>query len=154
MHPTLYFLRSSESKIVKDFAPLAHPTLDNNTMYYDLYGLSSKDLGLYALVENKIAGAIWSRKLNNEETPTLSLAVLKEFQGEEIASAMMEQFLLEASAVEGLLKVDSYNKQEKINFYVKFGFELQENSSMMFKTLEEKELVRPTDGYNPSRWMD
>jgi len=154
MKPTLYFLRSSESKIVQDMTKHAHPDADNLDIYYNLYGLTTNDLGLYALVENKIAGAIWSRQLHNEETPTLSLAILPEFREKGIEAAMMEQFLLEAASMYTTLKVNSYNNEESNNFYKKFGFLNIEESSMMQKGFEKKEVVRPTDGYDPRRWMD
>jgi len=87
MTPALYFLRSSESKIVKDMTKYAHPQNENLDIYYDFYGLTSKDLGLYALVDGVIAGAIWTRKFD-EITPTLSLAVVPEFRAKGVATAI------------------------------------------------------------------
>ena len=154
MTPTLYFLRSSESKIVQDMTKYAHPDTDNLDIYYNFYGLTTKDLGLYALVDNKIAGAIWSRQLNNEETPTLSLGILPEFREKGIETAMMEQFLLEAASVYTTLKVDTYNNEESNNFFTKFGFTSNKELNMMEKEFEKQEVVRPTDGYDPRKWMD
>ena len=154
MAPTLYFLRSSESKIVKDMTQYAHPKSDNLNIYYDFYGLTTKDLGLYALVENKIAGAIWSRRLGQEETPTLSLGILPEFREKGIATAMMEQFLLEAASQFTSLKVNTYNNEKSNKFYIKHGFTNIKGSNIMEKSFEKQEVVRPTDGYDPRRWMD
>lgn len=165
MTPTLYFLRSSESKIVKDMTHYIYPDLEDNTIYSDFYGLTAKDLGLYALVDNKIAGAIWSRRLNashkskayiNEQTPVLSIYVFPEFRAQGIGSAMMQQFLLEAGEVCEQLSIEvKYNKQT-IDFFSKFDFvETQEcDVFTMIKKLEKKDIVRPTDGYDPTRWMD
>ncbi len=71
---TLYFLRSSEQKITTDMLQysmrldeLAYSTSDFPALdiYEKFYGLSTKDLGLYALVENKISGAVWIRLLKS-----------------------------------------------------------------------------------------
>ena len=154
MTPTLYFLRSSENKIVQNMLPLAHPQQDNLNIYSDFYGLTSNDLGLYALVESTIAGAIWSRRLNNEEIPTLSIALLEEFRQKGIASAMMKQFLLEAAAEYDAIKIESYNSHSLIKFLKKFDFVQVDNSTLMVKELKREEIVRPSDGYDPKRWMD
>lgn len=155
MSKELYFLRSSESKIVTDMVKYAHPQSDEDlSIYTDYYGLTSKDLGLYALVNNKIAGAIWTRELHNDrETPVLSMAVSPEFLEENIDVFMMEQFLQEAAASYEQIQVRS-NVKELIKFYEDFGFERINNSSTFIKKLEKKEVVRPTDGYDPRRWMD
>jgi len=152
MTPTLYFLRSSESKIAKDMTKYAHKEANNLNIYYDFYGLTSKDLGLYALVDNIIVGAIWTRELESK-TPYLSLAVKPEHRGFGIATAMIKQFLVEISAVSEVLIAETYENETLIKFYTKFGF-TQEKSSLMQKTLEKKEIVRPTDGYDPRKWMD
>jgi ribosomal protein S18 acetylase RimI-like enzyme len=159
----LYFLRSSEQKIVNDMLKYAHNYTDDLAKYSDFYGLTQKDLGLYALVDNKIAGAIWSRKLLkehfsagfvDENTPVISMAVLPEFRDKGIGSFMMEQFLQEAGSVYEQVSIFVDNNEKTINFYKKFGFELIEDKKIMVKKLEKKEIIRPTDGYDPTRWMD
>jgi ribosomal protein S18 acetylase RimI-like enzyme len=152
MTPTLYFLRSSENKIVENMLAYAHPHQENRNIYSDFYGLTTKDLGLYALVDNKIAGAIWSREI--DETPSISLAVLPEFQNKGIANAMLGQFLQEAAVVYETMKIESYGDANNIKLLEKFGFIAEEDSSLMRIVLEKKELVRPSDGYDPRRWMD
>ena len=165
MTPTLYFLRSSESKIVKDMSKYAHPDLENSDIYNDFYGLTAKDLGLYALVDNKIAGAIWSRKLNaehnavaftDEQTPVLSISVLPEYRGQGIGKHMMHQFLLEAGEVCEGLSVAVVDDNRVVNFFENFDFVRVKTSEpiIMKKELEQKEIQRPTDGYDPSKWMD
>ncbi|MDQ7044019.1 MAG: GNAT family N-acetyltransferase [Sulfurimonas sp.] len=152
MTPTLYFLRSSESKIVQDMTKYAHKETTKFNLYYDAYGLTPKDLGLYALVESAIVGAIWTRELQNE-TPSLSLAILPEHRSKGVATAMMEQFLLEAGVVYEELHVETYGEAKLISFYEKFGFTPLEET-IMIKKLEKKELTRPSDGYDPRKWMD
>lgn len=183
MNPTLYFLRSTEQKIVTDMLHYAYRLDELNrtvanipelSIYNEFYGFTRKDLGLYALVNNEIAGAIWSRKLNvehnsqafvDEQTPVISMAVLPKFRDQKIGSAMLEQFLLEAAALYDQLCVSVLQDSKAINFYKKFGFEiLEDNSSKsivdnkptftLLKKLEKKELTRPSDGYDASRWMD
>ena len=152
MKPILYFLRSSESKIVKDMTQYAHKKSDNLNIYYDFYGLTAKDLGLYALVDNVIAGAIWTRKLDGE-VPILSMAVLSEYRSKGIGTAMMEQFLVEAGAVSEEMQVETYGNKGLVNFYEKFGFSKIDKTTMK-KTFQKQEIVRPSDGYDPRRWMD
>ena len=152
MSKELYFLRSSEQKIVNDMAKHAYPQdMDNLNIYTDFYGLTSKDLGLYALVDNEIAGAIWSRELNN--IPALSVAILPKFKQKGIGTFMMEQFLQEAASVYEQVNINISHKPASIKFYEKFGFERLDNN-ILTKKLELKEVVRPTDGYDPRRWMD
>ncbi len=153
MTPTLYFLRSSESKIAKDMTPYAHKQADNLNIYYDFYGLTPKDLGLYALLDNTIVGAIWTRELESK-TPKLSLAVKPEHRKKGVARAMMEQFLLEAGVVYETLETETYGEVSLMSFYEKYGFTQVQDSTLMIKDLEKKELIRPSDGYDPKKWMD
>jgi len=152
MTPTLYFLRSSENKIVQNMLAFAHPTLKDTKVYSEFYGFTSKDLGLYALVDNKITGAIWSREIQG--VPTISLTVLPEFRQQGIANAMLTQFLQEAGVLYDSLVIESYAKEENIALLEKFGFIKEENSSLLQIRLERKEVQRPSDGYDPRRWMD
>ena len=153
MSRELYFLRSSEQKIVNDMVKYAHPKDSKElSKYTEFYGLTSKDLGLYALVNNEIAGAIWSREINNN-IPMMSVAVLPKFKKQGIGIFMMEQFLQEAGTLYEELYIDISHKPKAIKFYEKFGFERLENN-LLVKKLEKKEIVRPSDGYDPTHWMD
>ncbi|MBA3024835.1 MAG: GNAT family N-acetyltransferase [Sulfurimonas sp.] len=169
MTPTLYFLRSSEEKIVQNMLKFTH---DNDKMYADFFGHSNKDLGLYALLEHTISGAIWCRQLKceqnakgfiDEQTPILHVVVLEEFRGRGIGTFMMEQFLQEAAALYAQISVHVPNETLTLAFYEKFGFVRSgENTneadktafSILIKKLEKKEIIRPSDGYDPTRWMD
>ena len=158
MKKELYFLRSSEQIILEKLVKIAYKNSDEDTtLYADFYGLTTKDLGLYALVDNAIAGAIWSRELHgNTKTPVLSVAVLDEFKASGIGSFMMEQFLQEAGSVYEELVIDITHKPKSLKFYEKFSFEKIEHSNklLLIKKLEKKEVIRPTDGYDSSYWMD
>ncbi|WP_297441629.1 GNAT family N-acetyltransferase [Sulfurimonas sp.] len=169
----LYFLRSSEQKIVSDMLYHAQG-LKENAIYSDFFGLSNKDLGLYAMQDNVLAGAIWSRKLNaahksngfvDEDTPVVNLAVKPEFRNQGIATAMIEQFLLEAGSLYESLSISVLDDLKSIKFLEKFGFEVvldsqhtsyadKKPSIIMKKALQKKEIVRPTDGYDAQKWMD
>lgn len=154
MNKELFFLRSSEQNIVKSMYKYAYKNESNFNKLTDFYGLSTKDLGLYALVDNKIAGAIWSRELDEYDAPLLSVAVVDEFKGEGVGAFMMEQFLQEAASRYEKLLIDISHKPKALSFYKKFGF-VQENGSLLLsKILEKKEVVRPSDGYDPTKWMD
>ena len=154
MSRELYFLRSSEQKIVKDMFKYAHPTSKEVQRYTEFFGFSDKDLGLYALVDGEIAGAIFSRRFNADEAPTMSVAIVPKFKKQGLGVLMMEQFLQEAGALYEELCIDISAKPKAIKFYEKFGFEKQSDSFLLTKKLEKKEVVRPTDGYDPTRWMD
>ncbi len=151
MKKELYFLRSSEQKIVNDMAKYAYPqNMDNLNIFTEFYGLTTKDLGLYALVDNKIAGAIWSREIDG--VPKLSVAILEEFKSQGIGLFMMEQFLQEAAALYEIITIDISHKPASIKFYEKFGFQKSDNN-ILTKKLELKEVARPTDGYELARWI-
>ncbi|MDB2562285.1 GNAT family N-acetyltransferase [Sulfurimonas sp.] len=144
----LYFLRSSEQKIVEDMVKYAR--VDEHQKYTEFYGLTTKDLGLYALKDNSVVGAIWSRKIG--EIPLINLAVLPEHRNTGIASYMINQFLLEAGELYEEIEVQI--NEHTSGFYEKYGFSQKDNSQIMYKKLDKKALVRPTDGYDPRRWMD
>lgn len=174
MKPTLYFLRSSEQKIATDMLYYAYrlDEIDKKLqdfaeleIYSRFYGLSSKDLGLYALCEHKIAGAAWIRLLKEDEPPILTIGVKPEFRGMGIASAMLEQLFLEAGALFEKISVSVLNSEKSVGFFKKHGFAEVENSFdkspidgsevvIMVKELPKERVVRPTDGYDPRKWMD
>lgn len=126
--------------------------------------MTPKDLGLYALYKNKIAGAIWSRELNSK-IPTISMAVLPAFQNQGIGTQLIEQFLQEAGAIYNKIEIVVLKESNAVSFYKKFGFIEQENSEqksivdeqitiILSKELQLKEVIRPKDNYDASYWMD
>lgn len=145
------------------------------SIYEEFYGFTSKDLGLYALVDNQLAGAVWIRRLNAEHgsngyiddnTPIMTIAVLPSFRGRGIGSAMMEQMAVEAGALYERISVCVISDSPAVRFYEKHGFipyqkDSKEKSFVdeadvvtMVKKLHRAEVKRPTDGYDPRRWMD
>ena len=155
MSRELYFLRSSEHKIVVDMFKYAHPDKEDELLKYtEFYGLTRKDLGVYALVDGVIAGAVWARKFQDDSGATLSLAIVEKFKDQDVESFMMEQFLQEAATVWEELVVDISAKQNLIDFYEGHGFTQTQEGRVLKKTLEKKEITRPSDGYDPRKWMD
>jgi ribosomal protein S18 acetylase RimI-like enzyme len=179
----LYFLRASEQKIVSDMLFYSQRVNEVSkrvedfkalSIYEDFYGFTTKDLGLYAMKDNVVSGAIWSRKLNadhnsnaflDEDTPVLNIAVKPEFRNKGIAKEMIEQFLQEAAALYNGLSVSVVDTKENRSFFEKFGFEKAHVNSkksyvdnldaiVMLKKLEKKSIQRPSDNYDPSYWMD
>ena len=149
MIPALYFLRSSEGKIAKDMTQVAYG--QDLEMYYKHYGLNSSDLGLYALVDNQITGAVWVRWIDNKAV--LSVAVKPEFRNQKIASHMLNQLFLEAGNIYDTIHVEIAQDVKEVEFFKKLGFAWQDKYSMT-KEIKNKTVVRPTDGYDPTRWMD
>ena len=149
MIPSLYFLRSSESKITKDITTVAYNK--DLEIYYKNYGLNSSDLGLYALVNNQIAGAAWIRYIDNKAL--LSIGVKEEFRNQQIASHMLNQLFLEAGNIYDTLHVEINKDTKKVKFFQKFGF-ISKNETSMIKEIKNETVIRPTDGYDPTRWMD
>ncbi|MDD5717943.1 MAG: GNAT family N-acetyltransferase [Sulfuricurvum sp.] len=183
MNPILYFLRSSEQKIVTDMLYYAYSldetrfSLDdfpNLSCFDNYYGYTRKDMGLYALVGHELAGAAWIRLLDKDKspngfvddaTPVLHIAVKPEFRHHGIGLAMMDQLFLEAGTLYDSLSVSVAVNTPGEKFMRKCGFEplggTQIKSSIdgtehitMIKKLVKSEIVRPSDGYDPRRWMD
>jgi GNAT superfamily N-acetyltransferase len=184
MNATLYFLRSSEQKILTDMLHYAMRLDDVNkslsdlpklSIYSEFYGYTSKDLGLYALVDNQLTGAVWIRRLNadhssngyiDDNTPILNIAILPEFRGKGIGSQMIEQLFIEAGALYENISVSVLHDSPAISFYERHGFVCHDNGSAeqsfvdgknvitLIKKLQNAAVIRPSDGYDPRRWMD
>lgn len=144
------------------------------SIYEQFYGFTSKDLGLYALVDNKLAGAAWIRRMQddsganafvNEKTPVLTIAVIPEFRQQGIGTALLNQLALEAGALYDAISVSVLLDSPAAEFFERMGFEKSEMTIKqspvdgspvitMIKELERQEVKRPSDGYDPRRWMD
>lgn len=114
MEYELYFLRSSEQHITKEFLPYAvgldegdegledYPELEQ---YERLFGTFNADLGVYAMVGHKIAGAAWVRLLANgagfvdHDTPELMVALKPAFRQQGYGTRLLEQLLSEVANV-------------------------------------------------------
>ena len=137
MNTELYFLRSSEHFIVKDLLSYAarldetgekledHPELEQ---YHRNYGNFNGDIGVYAIIDNKLAGGAWSRMLANgfghvdAKTPELTLAVLPEFRNQGIGTKILTQLLSEVSKLYPQVSLAVREGSPAIRLYEHFGF--------------------------------
>jgi ribosomal protein S18 acetylase RimI-like enzyme len=183
MNPILYFLRSSEQKIATDMLRYAMrldalgktlEELPELRVREAQYGLSRRDLGLYALAGHEVAGAAWIRLLDaadhvpgviDEQTPLLTIGVKPQFRNCGVGSAMMEQLLVEAGALYEQVSVSVLADSPAVRFYERFGFVRVAGSEgqspvdgseifTMVRTLEKAAVRRPSEGYDPTYWMD
>lgn len=173
MNTTLFFLRSSEQKIAYNMLPYAlclDTTVDISLfdLYTSAYGLKSTDVGIYALTNNEISAAAWIRLFKesdgitayvNNETPVLMIGVMPNARGEGIGSLIMDQLLQEAAVMYDQISVSVQLNSREVKFYERLGFvpvidSEKKDVFTMVKKLEKKAIMRPTDGYDPRRWMD
>jgi|GEM_PF-724580 ribosomal protein S18 acetylase RimI-like enzyme len=164
MNIELYFLRSSEHFIVKDLLRYAarldesgdtlkeHPYLEQ---YHRNYGNFNGDIGVYAIVDNKIAGGAWSRMLLNgfghvdAQTPELVFGVLPEFRNQGIGTQIINQLLNEIAKLYPQVSLAVREDNPAIKLYERLGFSKIAESEMtntagsisfkMIKTLEKEE---------------
>jgi len=154
MNPTLYFLRSSEHTILIDLLHFATGKKEENpelNIYAKDFGYNTTDVGVYALVSGQIAGAVWIRLIDSE--PTLLIGIKPEYQNNGIGTMMLNQIFLEAGVIYDKLIVDCSFNPEAVTFFERFDFKSTDGLKMK-KELVEKEIKRPSDGYDPRRWMD
>ncbi|HQS67601.1 MAG TPA: GNAT family N-acetyltransferase [Sulfuricurvum sp.] len=173
MNTTLFFLRSSEQKIATNMLPytLVADGFNDSTLpniYTHEYGFKNSDIGIYSLTENEISGAAWIRLYTESHgvkgyidnaTPVLIIGVIPDVRAQGIGSLIMDQLLQEAAVMYEQISVYVLSNSRTIKFYEELGF-IQQNGVnysdgfTMVKKLTKKEITRPTDGYDPRRWMD
>ena len=97
-------------------------------VYVNNFGREKDDFGLVAEVDEKVAGAVWVRIMNDyghidNETPSFAISLYKEYRGLGIGTALMNKMLC-------ILKQERYRKAslavQKANYavemYQKAGF--------------------------------
>ncbi len=137
MNIELYFLRSSEHFIVKDLLHYAacldesgetlddHPYLEQ---YHRNYGNYNGDIGVYAFVDNKVAGGAWVRMLLNgfghvdTNTPELAFAVLPEYRNQGLGTKIMEQLMNEVANIYPQMSLSVRENNPVIHLYERLGF--------------------------------
>ncbi len=144
MHLELYFLRSFEHEIATELLHYAagldetdqtldtHPYLEK---YYKNYGLYATDIGVYAMVDNKVAGAAWVRMLkgdhegNNrglafvdDQTPELVIGVKPPYRNKGIGTVLMQQLLTEVGFSYKQLALAVESGSAAYTFFEKLGF--------------------------------
>ena len=155
MNYSIRFINKNEYKILDDFLYEAifipegvelppreiinQPELQ---VYIDAFGKMEDDICFVAEVENKIAGAVWVRVMDDyghieDGVPSFAISLYKEYRGNGIGTALMKKMLIE-------LKERGYSKAslavQKANYAVKMyknvGFEIVDENE------EEYILVR------------
>jgi len=172
MNPELYFLRSSEAFMVKELLHYAarldesgetledHPALQQ---YHDNYGNYNGDIGVYAMIEGRVAGGAWVRMLLNglghvdTETPELTFALLPEYRGQGIGTQIIEQLMNEVSKLYPQLSLSVREEDPAIRLYERLGFvkvtgseETDDTGSHSFKMLKVFENAPKTAREKPS----
>ncbi len=148
MEPVLYFLRSSEQFVVDDILYYAARLDDENktlkdypglSVYRDLYGKRSGDLGVYAMIGSEVAGAAWVRIMNspkgygyvNDETPELVLGVKPQFRNNGLGTALMEHIIREVPHFYNQMSLCVRDTNPVVSLYRRLGFETIENSEVI-----------------------
>ena len=180
MNIDLYFLRSFEQNIATELLsyafgfddnPLELDTYPSLRIYDRFYGLSRTDVGVYAMVDNKIAGGAWVRLLKgdakgqgkgyaylDDETPELILAVKPEFRNLGLATKIMEQLLTEVSQSFDQISLSLPVDSQALAFFERLGFTqlsntlskhdfFQKDASIMIKKLQ-----KPTQSHADDDW--
>lgn len=143
MEQELYFLRSSEQYMAKDLLSYAlsldeteeelrdYPKLEQ---YERNYGSFSGDIGVYMIVDKKVAGGAWVRLLADgfgfvdHDTPELILAVKPEFRNRGIGRAVMQQLFLEVSKIFSQVSLCVQMDTPAFSLFERLGFETIEGS--------------------------
>jgi L-amino acid N-acyltransferase YncA len=143
MNKELYFLRSSEQYVAKQLLTYVvgldqtgdelsnHPYLEQ---YEREFGSFSGDVGVYMVVDNKLAGGAWVRILKNGfafidfDTPELVIALKPEFRNQGIGTEIMNQLFIEVSKIFSQVCISVVNGNKSISFFENLGFKKVENS--------------------------
>lgn len=143
----LYFLRSFEVEIAKEILLYAARLDEENktledvpqlNRYIEHYGIYKTDIGVYALVDNKLAGAGWVRLLKGEnnrgfgyiddETPELVLGVKPEFRNQGVGTQIMNQLMQEVAISFEKMSLCVREANPAIKLYERLGFTKVEGS--------------------------
>lgn len=136
-------IRDTESEILEEFLyeaiyiptgvlPSSKEIINQPELqvYIADFGTKTGDIGLVAVVEGKIIGAVWARIMNDyghidNDTPSLAISLYKEFRNLGIGAAMMKKMLCmlkENGHKQTSLAVQKANYAVKM--YKKIGFEI------------------------------
>ncbi len=174
MNTQLYFLRSSEQFIVKELLHFA-ARLDENgetveaypalEQYHRNYGNYNGDIGVYAIVDHKVAGGAWARMLLNgfghidNATPELLLAVLPQYRNQGLGTQLMEQLFTEAEKIYTQLSLSVQEENPAIRLCERLGFTKVEGSEhpngtgspsfTMLKKLDKKAAEKESAAKSP-----
>lgn len=131
---------------------LADPQLQ---VYVQDFGKQTGDFGLFAEVEGVIAGAVWARIMEDyghidNETPSLAIALYKEYRGKGIGTALLQamlKLLQEQSYEQVSLAVQKENYAVKL--YTACGFRVYRESEeeyIMVRSLRQNTACTSQEG--------
>lgn len=131
---TIREIRPSEYPLLRDFLyeaifvpkgtmPPPKSILDAPELqvYVENYGVREDDMGLVAVVEGQVVGAVWVRVMEDyghleDGTPSFALSLYKEYRGQGLGTALMKAML-------SLLKERGYRRAslavQKANYAVR-----------------------------------
>lgn len=143
MNYTIRELKETEYPLLEDFLyeaifipqgvePPPRSILNNDELqvYVKDFGKKPDDSCLAAEADGKIVGAVWVRIMNDyghvdDDTPSFSISLYKEYRGHGIGTALMEkmlELLRECGYEKASLAVQKENYS--VNMYKKVGFEI------------------------------
>ena len=102
-------------------------------IYYEDFGTGKADYCIVADDDGKVAGAVWTRIMNDyghvdDKTPSFAISLYKEYRGQGIGTQMMKEML-------SLLKKNGYDRAslavQKANYAVRMY------EKVGFKTIDE-----------------
>ena len=99
-------------------------------VYVSDFGTQKHDHALLAEIDGKVVGAVWVRIMNDyghidDTTPSFAISLYKEYRGQGIGSAMMQEMfttLKNAGYKQASLSVQKANYAAKM--YLKLGFKI------------------------------
>lgn len=120
-------------------------------VYLENFGREKDDYGFAALAEGEIVGAVWARIMNDyghvdENTPSLALAVYREYRGQGIGTALLQAILnrLQEKGY-GSVSLSVQKSNPAFRLYRRLGFQVAERAAeeigeerIMIKNLQEK----------------
>lgn len=131
---------------------LADPQLQ---VYVQDFGKQTGDFGLFAEVEGVIAGAVWARIMEDyghidNETPSLAIALYKEYRGKGIGTALL-QAMLKLLQEHGYEKVSLAVQKENyaVKLYTACGFRVYRESEeeyIMVRSLRQNTACTSQEG--------
>jgi ribosomal protein S18 acetylase RimI-like enzyme len=131
---------------------LADPQLQ---VYVQDFGKQTGDFGLFAEVEGVIAGAVWARIMEDyghidNETPSLAIALYKEYRGKGVGTALL-QAMLKLLQEQGYEQVSLAVQKENyaVKLYTACGFRVYRESEeeyIMVRSLRQNTACTSQEG--------
>lgn len=115
-------------------------------VYYEGFGGADSDIACAAVAGGKVVGAAWARFMHDyghvdDETPSLALAIFKDYRGQGIGTALMKMLLAEVrNAGHERISLSVQKSNPALHLYQRLGFRTV--SLVMGETEEEYVMVK------------